>query len=128
MCSEMLMDDLTADGRDVVDRLLPQGLREPSPDVPGSWHEVPPSATRERSSWTASRVHFVRRVRTWLGARPVEEMGIRSRIAGRWATKGNAGSQGFRVTERTAKRRPKSGWVGSVTSTSSEGASGGLLS
>ena len=83
MSSEMLMDDLRADGRDVVDRLLPQGLRESSPDVPGLWHDVSPSVTRERSSWTASRVHFVRRGRIWLGARLVEEMGMRSRIASR---------------------------------------------
>jgi hypothetical protein len=35
MSSEMLMNNLRADGRDVVDRLLPQGLREFPPDVPG---------------------------------------------------------------------------------------------
>ena len=60
MSSEMLMDNLRADGRDVVDRLLFQGLREPRPDVPGLWHDVSPSVTKERSSWMASRVHFVR--------------------------------------------------------------------
>ena len=83
MSSEMLMDDLRADGRDVVDRLLPQGLREPLPDVPGLRHDVSPSVTRERSSWMASRVHFVRGGRTWHGARLVEETGMRSRIVSR---------------------------------------------
>src|SRR4051794_5660374 len=66
--------------------------------------------------------------RIWLVARLVEEMGMRSRGASREATKRKAGPRGFLVTERTAKRRPKSGRVGSVTSTSSGGVSGGLLS
>src|SRR5262249_3215135 len=73
MSSEMLMDGLRVDGRDVVDRLVLQGLREPLPDIPGLRHDASPSVTRERSSWTASRVHFVRGGRAWHVARLVDE-------------------------------------------------------
>jgi hypothetical protein len=83
MSSEILMDDLRADGRDVFDRLVLQDLREPLPDVLGLRHDVSPSVTKERSSWTASRVHFVRAGRTWHVARLVEEIGMRSRIVSR---------------------------------------------
>jgi hypothetical protein len=79
----MLMDDLRADSGDVVDRLLLQGLREPLPDVAGLWHDGSPSVTKERSSWTASRVHFVRGRWTWHVARLVDEMGMRSLIVSR---------------------------------------------
>ena len=60
MSSEMLMDDLRADGRNVVDRLLPQRLCESRPDILGLWHGESPSVIKESSSWTASLVHFVR--------------------------------------------------------------------
>jgi len=77
------MDDLRADGGDVFDRLVLQDLREPLPDVLGLRHDVSPSVTKERSSWTASRVHFVRGGRIWHVARLVEETGMRSRVVSR---------------------------------------------
>jgi hypothetical protein len=83
MSSETLMDNLRADGRDVVDHLLPQELRERWPDVSWLWHDVSPSVTKARISWTASSVHFVRGGWIWLDARLVEETGMRSRIVSR---------------------------------------------
>ena len=77
------MGNLRTEGRDVVDRLTPQGLRESLPDVAGPWHDVSPSVTKERSSRAASRVHFVRGGRIRSGARLVEETGMRSRIDSR---------------------------------------------
>src|SRR4051794_33891267 len=69
MSSETLMDKLRADGRDVVDHLLPHGLGERWPDVPWLRHDVSPSVTKARISRAASRVHFVRGGWIGLGAR-----------------------------------------------------------
>jgi hypothetical protein len=125
------MDHLREDRGDVVDDLAPDVVGQALPELPGSdGHTASPllSRTKAISSATASHVSFVVGALGRGGARLVAATGIRSSMRSRYRT--NAwpppSARGGALTDTSAKRRPKSGCAGSVTSISTAFPSCGL--
>src|SRR5262245_4908743 len=117
--SDLVMDHLLEDGCKVLDDLGLELRRQALPDVVRSvGHDSTPyCSAREISSVTACDVSLVGRVGRG-GATLVARSGILSTSWSRYATRTWPGEWSGANTERSGKRRPKSGCVGSVTSIS----------
>src|SRR6478672_10109045 len=117
MCSDVLTEELLKDHGDVLANLLLQGFGESGPDAVGGLGHDGHSLTRAMSCWTTSRVSLVRECAARGAARSVEISGMRSRNCSRYSTSTKPSPRGSGHSRTSGKRRPKSGWVGSMTST-----------
>ena len=114
------MVHLPEDRGDIVDDRPAERRRQIAPDVPRlDGHEPSlPSAVATKSS-SASMLSLVRMVRCSLRSpRFVTSRGTSSVRPNRYCTRAQESEHVPRAMERRRKRRPKSGWVGSMTSIS----------
>jgi len=112
------MDYLLEDGGEFFTDLRLELRREATPDVGGlDGHNTSHWAASATRSLMAGRVSLVRATGR-VDLRLVAATGIRKSISSRYATKTWPGPGRDDVRDTTGNRRPKSGWVGSVTSIS----------